>query len=256
MIPYHLLKRGLVVCTLLVVLSLPAAVAGAGIGQTLNHGRWTDLLQMYVHNGVVDYGGFKVEESKLDRYLDVLATTDPNRLSHDEQFAFFINAYNAWTIKLILTAWPDVQSIKDLGGFLKTPWQKAFVSLNGGTMTLDDIEHRILRPRFKDPRVHFAINCAAVSCPPLRSEAYVGHRIDEQLNDSTRSFLNDSKNYRFEGHQFYISRIFKWFGEDFNDDPLGFYLKFAEEPLKTDLEKSQSDIDIEYLDYNWALNGK
>jgi hypothetical protein len=138
--------------------------------EIVDHGIYADLLVKYVKNGVVDYQGFKSEETKLDQYLKVLENTDTKNLSRDEQFAFYANAYNAWTIKLILSAYPGVKSIKDLGSVFKSPWKKKLVRIEGKVITLDDIEHNILRPRFKDPRVHFAVNCASKGCPPLRSE--------------------------------------------------------------------------------------
>ncbi|MDX2497476.1 MAG: DUF547 domain-containing protein, partial [Desulfobacterales bacterium] len=109
-------------------------------------------LEIYVQNGTVDYQGFKNEEAKLDQYLKVLEEIDTKKLSRDEQFAFYINAYNAWTIKLILTGYPGIKSIKDLGSIFKTPWEKRFARIDGDILTLDHIEHDILRPGFKDPR--------------------------------------------------------------------------------------------------------
>ena len=109
--------------------------------------------------------------------------------------------------------------------------------------------------RFGDPRVHFAINCASKSCPPLRSEPYFGMRLDQQLDDSTRLFLNNPANYRFEGNEFYVSRIFKWFAEDFNNNAFGFYLKYATGDLKKKLEAKSGDFNIKYLPYDWSLNG-
>ena len=215
---------------------------------------WAELLKKYVKPGGVDYAGFKSEEENLDQYLKVLELTDLKTLSREEQFAYYINAYNAWTIKLILSAYPGIKSIKDLGTFWKSPWKKKFVRMNGELLSLDDIEHHILRPRFKDPRVHFAINCSAVSCPPLRSEPYMGSSLDQQLNQATRSFINDPNSYRLEGDAFYVSRIFKWFAEDFNNDVLGFYMKYAREDLKKKLAEKKDVIQIKYLNYDWSLN--
>jgi len=215
---------------------------------------WAELLNKYVKPDGVDYAGFKSEEEKLDQYLKVLELTDLKRLLREEQFAYYINAYNAWTIKLILSAYPGIKSIKDLGTFWKSPWKKKFVRMNGELLSLDDIEHHILRPRFKDPRVHFAINCSAVSCPPLRSEPYMGSSLDRQLDQATRSFINDPNSYRLEGDAFYVSRIFKWFAEDFNNDVLGFYLKYAREDLKKKLAEKKDVIQIKYLHYDWSLN--
>jgi hypothetical protein len=215
---------------------------------------WAELLKKYVKSGGVDYTGFKSEEEKLDQYLKVLEHTDLKTLPRDEQFAYYINAYNAWTIKLILSAYPGIKSIKDLGTFWKSPWEKKFVRINGELLSLDDIEHHILRPRFKDPRVHFAINCSAVSCPPLRSEPYMGSSLDQQLDQATRLFINDPNSYRLEGDAFYVSRIFKWFAEDFNNDVLCFYMKYAREDLKKKLAEKKDVIQIKYLNYDWSLN--
>jgi hypothetical protein len=128
------------------------------------------------------------------------------------------------------------------------------VRIDGGVMALDNVEHDILRPRFKDPRVHFAINCAAMSCPPLRTEPFRGDILSSQLDDSTRSFLNDPASYKFDENKFYVSRIFRWFAEDFNHDVLGFYLKYAEGDLKQKLSADRKKIQVKYLDYDWALN--
>jgi hypothetical protein len=222
----------------------------------VDHSIYAELLNKHIINGKVDYDGFKSEEAKLDQYLNLLEAVDSKSLSQNEQFAFYANAYNAWTIKLILSRYPDVKSIKDLGSLFKSPWEKEIVRLDGEVMTLDNIEHDILRPRFKDPRVHFAINCAAISCPPLSSEPYRGDRLSDQLNDSTRSFLNDPGNYKFDGDDFYVSRIFKWFAEDFNHDILGFYLNYANDDLKQKLEAKRTALRIKYLEYDWGLNAK
>jgi len=221
---------------------------------TEDHAIWAELLNKYVKPGGVDYAGFKSEEEKLDRYLKVLEHTDSKTLSRDEQFAYYINAYNAWTIKLILSAYPGIKSIKDLGTFLKSPWEKKFVRIDGDMVTLDDIEHHILRPRFKDPRVHFAINCSAASCPPISSQPYRGSSLDLQLDQATRSFINGPNSYRLEGNAFYVSRIFKWFAEDFNHDVVGFYLKYAQDDLKKKLTAKKDALEVKYLDYDWSLN--
>ena len=217
---------------------------------------YAELLTKYVANGYVNYAGFKRDETRLDQYLEVLEQVDPERLPREEQFAFYINAYNAWTIKLILTGYPGVTSIKDLGSLLQSPWKKEFVRIHGKTLTLDDIEHGILRPRFKDPRVHFAIVCASKSCPPLIAEPYLGASLDAQLNRSTRDFLNTPANYRLDRNTFWVSSIFKWFAEDFNKDVVGFYAKYAEADLKKSLETNRGRIEVKYLDYDWSLNGK
>jgi hypothetical protein len=221
---------------------------------TVNHEIWADLLGKYITPDGVDYTGFKKEEKRLDQYLKVLEHTNPENLPRNEQYAYYINAYNAWTIKLILSDYPGVKSIKDFGTLLKSPWQKKWVRVNGDVITLDHVEHDILRPRFKDPRVHFAINCSAVSCPPLRPEPYLAPTLDQQLEDSTRSFVNDADSYRLEGKTLYVSRIFKWFSEDFSEDALGFYLQYADGELKDKLTRQKDRIKVKYLHYDWSLN--
>ena len=228
----------------------------ASAGTSVNHSLFGNLLHKYVSDGNVNYAGFKSEEDKLDQYLAQLQRVDPEALARKEQFAFYTNVYNAWTIKLILTKYPGIESIKELGVFNTGPWKKKVVRLNGETVSLDHVEHDILRPRFKDPRVHFAINCAAKSCPPLRSEPFLAEKLDQQLDDATRTFINNPKSYRLEGRNLHVSRIFKWFSEDFDEDALGFYVKYANEELKKKLETNLKKINIKYLAYDWSLNGK
>jgi hypothetical protein len=220
----------------------------------VNHEIWAELLGKYVTADGVNYTGFKKDEDRLDQYLRVLENTDPEKLPRNEQYAYYINTYNAWTIKLILSGYPGVQSIKDFGTILKSPWQKEWVRVNGDVITLDHVEHDILRPRYKDPRVHFAINCSAASCPPLRPEPYLADKLDQQLDDSTRAFINKVSNYRLEGNTLYVSRIFKWFSDDFNEDALGFYLQYAEGQLKEKLIRYKDRIQVKYLHYDWSLN--
>jgi len=222
----------------------------------VDHGLYGTLLLKYVKNGVVDYEGFKNEEDKLDQYLSILEKTDTQALSPNEQFAFYVNAYNAWTVKLILGAYPGIKSIKELGSLFKSPWKKKIARIDGEVLTLDNIEHDILRPRFEDARIHFAVNCASKGCPPLRSEPYRGDVLDHQLTEMTEAFINAPAYNRLEGNTLYVSSIFKWYSEDFNDDVVGFFLKYATGELKERLQKQAKEIRVEYLDYDWSLNGK
>lgn len=216
---------------------------------------FAELLNKYVSATGVDYKGLKSEENKLDQYLLELEQVQIKDLSPSHKMAFYINTYNAWTLKLILSAYPKVKSIKDLGSIFKSPWKKKIVRINGKTLSLDNIEHDILRPEFKDPRVHFAINCAAKSCPPIRSEPYQGDTLNDQLDEMTTAFINDSKSNYIDGNRLYVSAIFKWFPEDFNHDIVDFFLKYARGGLKTELEEKKEWIKIKYLYYNWSLNG-
>jgi len=224
---------------------------------TVDNSLYADLISKYVKDGVVDYQGFKDEEKKLDAYLKLLEETDTSKLSRDEQLAFYINTYNATTIKLILSAYPDIKSIWDLGGrFFNKPFDKEVVRIEGKTISLDDLEHGIIRPRFKEPRVHFAVNCASKSCPPIISEPYEGSTLDQQLTAVTRAFLNNPEKNYLDGKKLYVSKIFKWFKEDFDDDVVGFFVRFADEELKEKLVSNSDKIKVKYLDYDWSLNGK
>jgi hypothetical protein len=238
----------------ILVLGWVVATAGSAQSDAVDYGTYAELLKAYVRDGVVDYAGFKADEARLDDYLARSGRTNPDNLSREDRFAYYINAYNAWTIKLILTGYPGVKSIKNLGGLLQSPWKKPFVKIDGRTLTLDEIEHAILRPQFKDARVHFAVNCASKGCPPLLAEPYRGAALDDQLNRVTTAFLNRPGNYRLEGNRLYVTSIFKWFGEDFGN-VLDFYIRYAQGDLKKALESGRDRIKIDYLDYDWSLNG-
>lgn len=225
----------------------------------VDHSLFAGLLGKYVSSGVVDYKGFKRDEQVLDLYLSVLEKSPTAKLSRAEQLAFYINAYNAWTIKLILSKYPDVKSIWDLGSRIipwRSPFRKKIVRINGGTISLDQLEHEIVRPRFKDPRVHFSLNCAARSCPPLSSVPYVANRLDVQLDEAASAFLTNPQRNYLKGNELYVSSIFKWFEEDFGTDIVGFFLRFAKGAMAEQLVARRDQIQIRYLDYDWSLNGK
>ena len=252
-VKYHLYKAYVSFLLCFLIMSLTETVTAA---QGVDHSLYAGLLKKYVKEGVVNYQGLKNEESVLDKYLKVLQQVDSKKLSHSEQFTFYINAYNSWTIKLILSEYPGVKSIKELGSLFKSPWKKKICRIDGKVVSLDDIEHGILRPRFKDPRVHFAVNCASKSCPPLRSEPYYGSNMDLQLDEMTKGFINDNGYNRLDGDTLYVSSIFKWFAKDFNEDIIGFFFKYGNENLKRQLEARKGRIKVKYLDYDWSLNGK
>lgn len=212
------------------------------------------LLGRHLKKNRVDYDGFKREEALLDRYLSILSATDVDRLSHNARFAFYINAYNAFTIKLILTKYPGINSIKEIGSFFSNPWSKKFISLDGQTISLDTIEHEFLRPVFKDPRIHFAINCASKGCPPLLNQPYEGQTLEVQLNTVTRAFINDPKRTFLKDNTLFVSKLFKWFEEDFNDAPLLFIRQYANAEFKRELDRAAPQIKLSYLYYDWTLN--
>ncbi len=224
--------------------------------ETVDHSMYGEFLKKYVKDGIVDYKGLKNNERRLDFYLDILEKTDTNMLSRNDQFSFYINVYNAWTLKLILGGYPGLKSIKDLGGVFKSPWKKSICRLDGDVFSLDHIEHMILRPRYKDPRVHFSINCASKGCPPLRSEPFSGISLDGKLEESAVGFINNSSYNYLKGDTLYVSKIFEWFGGDFNNDIIGYVKKYAKGDLKKALDKKENKIKVKYLDYDWSLNGE
>lgn len=220
----------------------------------VDHGILKKLLKSYVDNGQVDYSGLKIEEKQLDQYLKYLEDIPPENLERADRMAFYINLYNAWTLKLILTDYPGVKSIKNLGTLFRSPWKKEFVKIHGKTTTLDHIEHDILRPMFKDPRVHFAVNCASKSCPPLLDEPYTGANLNNQLEFVASSFINDPLNNFMADGILYVSRIFKWFGNDFGNDIPGYVASYAKGNLAEQIAATGKNIKVKYLDYDWSLN--
>jgi hypothetical protein len=246
--------KSISIATTILIAGLWVAAAGVHAAQ-VDHALFASLLSRHVKDGVVDYKGVKDDEAILDRYLDALAAVDPEPLSPDDQFAFYVNAYNAWTIKLILSRYPDIRSIKDLGSLFSSPWKKNIARIDGNLMTLDQIEHDILRKRFKDPRVHFAVNCASKSCPPLQGEPFTGSRLNDQLNQAAQAFINAPRFNRLEGDTLWVSKIFDWFSEDFQGGVVAYFIQFADAPLSDQLVKNKERIKVKYLDYDWSLNG-
>ena len=240
---------------LTIIITCLLITGGSADAMVVDHSLFASLLDRHLKAGMVDYKGFQKDEAILDQYLDRLAAVDPEVLSNQEQFAFYANAYNAWTLKLILSRYPDIGSIKELGSIFKSPWKKKIARIDGQLLTLDQIEHDILRKRFKDPRVHFAVNCASKGCPPLQEEPFTGSRLDDQLNRATVHFINASHFNRLEGDILWVSKIFDWFPEDFNHDVIGYFIQFADAPLRDQLEKNRDRIRVKYLDYDWSLNG-
>ena len=225
-------------------------------GQQADHTLWDELLKKHVDDkGWVDYEGFIKDRIKLSQYLDHLSENPPNEASwtKNQQLAYWINAYNAFTIKLIIDHYP-LESIKDIQvniPGLYTVWHKEFFTIGGNPSSLDEIEHKILRKKFNEPRIHFAIVCASVSCPPLRNEAFVPSKMDAQLQDQGRKFLNDPSRNILEKDRVQISKIFSWFKGDFTRDSslIEFLNQFSSIPIN---KKAK----VTYLDYDWGLNEK
>lgn len=239
-----------------------------------SHKAWNDLLAKHVRwnkagtTTQVDYAGFSKDRKALQSYLVALSNvtaSDYARWSKDEREAFLINAYNAATVELVLTRYPGIASIKDIGGLFGSPWKKSFVMLLGKRRTLDDIEHGMIRgdKTYADPRIHFAVNCASIGCPALRPEAYTGMRLRAQLEDQTVRFLRDRSRNRFDskGGRVVVSSIFDWYGSDFtkrSGSVSGFLATYAE-ALGLDAAAARDlrsgDLKLVYGDYDWRLNG-
>ena len=201
---------------LAVVLGLALVAAGAR-GAGPDHSLFSAILGDHVREGLVDYRAL-AGDRRLDVYLEELSRTDPGEITDGrERLAFWLNAYNAFTLKLIVTHLP-LESIRDISVDGKGPWDIPFVGIAGRRLTLNQIEHEIIRPEFQEPRVHMALVCAAFSCPPLREEAYHGPELEAQLEDNTRRFLADSTKNRYDASTgtLELSEIFSWFGGDFH----------------------------------------
>ncbi len=247
-------------------LYLAHLLASAPVAQsTFDHSAFDQLLRTYVVAGAVDYDGFRAEPAFAD-YLAKLAAFDPATLGRDDQLAFWINAYNAYTIQLILVhnERKSIRNINKTGGLIKGfgPWTEKLARVGGVDYGLDHIEQKIIRPTYREPRIHFALVCAAIGCPPLRSEAYVGARLEEQLEDQGRIFLREtpSKNrVDLANRAVYVSQVFKFrdYAKDFggSKEAIGrFIAKWYPAGPERELLESGQWKRFEYTDYDWALN--
>lgn len=216
------------------------------------HAALTAILKKHVNNvGMVDYKALQADRAGLDAYLKTTAAVaekDFKSWAENDQIAFLTNVYNAETLQYIIDNYP-VKSIKKLGPFLGNSWDEKNVDLFGGKSTLNKVEHSMLRKDYDEPRLHFALVCAAKSCPPLRTEAYTGAKLDSQLTDQAKVFLAESAKNRVEGDTLYLSMIFKWYGDDFKKDGKT-YINYINSFYDADTTK----LDVEYTDYDWDLN--
>jgi hypothetical protein len=240
------------------------------------HAAWNLLLKDNVHWNLnrtasqVNYARLQDTRDFLGRYLFSLSAVtraEFDAFSREQQLAFLINAYNAFTVELILTEYPDIKSIKDLGSFFSSPWKKKFFLLLGESQNLDGIEHDLIRGsgRYNEPLIHFAVNCASIGCPALLDEAFVADQLEQQLLESTKRFLNDRSRNRFDPATgtLAISSIFDWYDEDFTEgwrgyDSLHGFFRAHAEWIADDAESveglRQGPLRIEFLDYDWSLN--
>ncbi len=218
-----------------------------------SHQQWDKLLKKYVNEaGMVNYKGIQKDKPELDAYLKTLSDNAPQKSwSENDQIAYWINAYNAFTVDLILRHYP-VKSIKDIGGAIykvNTAWDIKFIKIGGDKYDLNNIEHKFLRRKFDDPRIHFAIVCASMSCAKLRREAYTGDKLDAQLEDQGRDFLNDKSKNNITADRAQLSKYFSWYSGDFTKK--GSLADFINKYSKT---KITDKTKITSLDYNWSLN--
>lgn len=249
--------RGLAALPLLAALALPAAAADAP-----DHSDYGALLARYVTPSGVRYAAWHDahgDRAKLLEYLNRMERVDAGALPRDEAMAYWINVYNAAMLQLVLDAYP-IKSPKDLGGLLGTTWEKKVFRAGGERISLDHIENGILRAKYPDARIHFALNCAARSCPPLRAEPYVADRLDEQLEDATRSFLADPAHVLVElgkKPKLTVSKLFDWYAADFvaaAGSVPAYVAKYASQLPLTTPDGAGIEWKVAYADYDWALN--
>jgi hypothetical protein len=240
------------------------------------HAAWTTLLNKHVllldggKASQLHYAGMAVDRTALRAYLAKLSALPRAAFAsftRAQQMAFLINAYNAFTIELVLTRYPKLSSIKDLGHLLQTPWKQTFIPLLGELLSLDGIEQDMLRKRgrYDDPRIHFAVNCASIGCPPLREEAFVADRLEAQMDAQAQRFLSDRSRNRWNAAsaKLELSKIFDWYGEDFRLGHLGMHSvaafvarhadALADAPAARERIRSEQ-ASMVYLDYDWRLN--
>jgi hypothetical protein len=204
-------------------------------------------------SGHVNYQGFIKDKNEFQQYLNALSKTGPGKnWTEAEELAYWINAYNAFTVKLIIDHYP-LKSIKDISSglpMINSPWDIKFFKIGNVDFDLNTIEHEILRKQFDEPRIHFAINCASFSCPILRNEAYITDKLDEQLEEQAIRFIQNPDKNIIDERQTLLSSIFSWFEKDFT----------KKESLKTYLKKYHPGINdqlhIRFMDYDWSLNGE
>ncbi|MCB0390762.1 MAG: DUF547 domain-containing protein [Bdellovibrionales bacterium] len=227
------------------------------------HTNWQQILAKYVikkeFSSQFKYKELKQDTSLLDKYLNELSHVslkEFNSWSQNQQMAFLINAYNAFTVKLIIDNYP-VKSIKKIGGFFTSPWKKEFFTLLEDKRNLDWIEHEELRKKYSEPRIHFAVNCASIGCPALRNEAFNAENLDKQLEEQTRIFLLDSSRNYIKGDTLNVSKIFDWFEEDFEKNGQSvqsFVAQYITQNTMLQNKLKNKQFKVRYTSYDWNLN--
>lgn len=234
--------------------------AGSG---SFDHSGFDALLERRARasaDGVVrvDYAGWKrsiADREALKRYIDALTKIDPLNLTRQEQFAFWANLYNALTIQVVVDAFP-VASIRNIrtSGLLPGPWRKATTQVAGVNLSLNNIEHDILRKDWRDPRVHYVVNCASYSCPNLPLRALCGAGLDEALNTAARAYVNHSRGVRFEGEDLIVSSIYRWYAGDFGGSDAKVIAHLSQYAGANLQKKLQAAHRIARAGYDWSLN--
>ena len=252
--------------TILILLLAILATSISTAQEKESHTLFTEILKDYIKNGLVDYAAMK-GDTRLDEYIEQITVVDPYSLERNEQLAFWMNAYNAFTLQVILLEYP-VESINDLhtGGLIigqvlgKTIWHDERFEINGKKYSLNNIEHDIIRVDFADePRIHFTLVCAAMSCPPLRYEAYEAHKLEEQFQDQSIKFFNNPNLNEFdaENRVAKLSKLLDWYYDDFADndkDIILYVAQFVEGEAGKSMKANPEEWDIEHLHYDWLLN--
>ncbi len=230
--------------------------------QKVDHSNFSQILGKHIvkdKTGLnrVNYQALKSQQTKLKAYISQLETVKVTNLGKEEQFAFWANLYNAVTLNVVLDAYP-VKTIKDIdispGIFSNGPWGKKLVTIEGTQLSLDDIEHEILRPIFKDPRVHYAVNCASIGCPNLQNKAFTGSKLNAQLDQAARDYVNSNRGVVVQNGRVSASKIYSWFKKDFGPNQttlLAHLKKYAKGPLKNQLTQTKT---INRYFYDWTLN--
>ncbi len=259
------------------LLAASTSALWAQSGEAFDHSyrAWDAVLKKHVKwlpdqvQSRVDYAGLLAERTALQGVLSswsAVSSAQYNSFSREQRMAFLINAYNGFTLALILTKFPGLKSIKDIGSVFQSPWKIKFFTLLGESQHLDWIEHEQLRPLFNDPRVHAAVNCASIGCPALRPEAFTATRLDAQLDDGMQRFMSDRSRNRFNvaSNQVEVSSIFKWFRADFEkghrglgklEDVWALYADQLASDAAGRAKLRSKSVDVRFLDYDWSLNG-
>lgn len=227
---------------------------------SVDHSSWQRLLDKHLvksGDGInrLNYRAIKDNsQAELDAYLDSLAPIDPRQLNRQEQMAFWINLYNALTVKVVVQRYPikSIKSVRYLSS-LFGPWDKKLIKVSGQSISLNDIEHRILRPIWQDPRIHFVVNCASLGCPNLQAIAFTGDNLESLLEASTAEFLAHPRALRLDDDTLILSSIFKWYAVDFGADTqeLVQYLKSASVGISPESIDQAKEMRYEY---DWKLN--